>query len=177
MLYAGLMLTADGPKVLEYNVRFGDPECQVVLPRLASDLAELLPRPRPRASSTRGRVRRRRVRDASCSRARATRPRRAPATSIEGLDAAGALDGVTVFHAGTDARRRRDRAPPGGRVLDVTATGVDLADARARAYDAAGADLVAGHAVPPRHRRRSRPPRRLAGSRAVATGGRVRRRR
>ena len=46
VLYAGMMLTADGPKVIEYNVRFGDPECQVVLPRLASDLAELLPRRR-----------------------------------------------------------------------------------------------------------------------------------
>ena len=42
VLYAGMMLTADGPKVIEYNVRFGDPECQVVLPRLASDVAELL---------------------------------------------------------------------------------------------------------------------------------------
>ena len=52
VLYAGLMLTAEGPKLIEYNVRFGDPETQVVLPRLSSDLAELLARPRPAPSST-----------------------------------------------------------------------------------------------------------------------------
>ena len=47
MLYAGLMLTEDGPRLVEYNVRFGDPEAQVVLPRLTTDLAERWPRPRP----------------------------------------------------------------------------------------------------------------------------------
>ena len=59
VLYAGLMLTADGPKVIEYNVRFGDPECQVVLPRVASDLAELL-RAAAAGEPLDGRVRRRR---------------------------------------------------------------------------------------------------------------------
>ena len=105
MLYAGLMLTADGPKVLEYNVRFGDPECQVVVPRLATDLGELCRAAAAGEPLPDGALRRRRVRHASCSRARATR--RTPRTGdvIEGLDAAGALPDVVVFHAGT-ARAR-----------------------------------------------------------------------
>ena len=81
VLYAGLMLTADGPKMLEYNVRFGDPETQVVLPRLTSDLAELL------AEAADGEHRRARPPSTTtppsrwCARPRATPRRRAPATS------------------------------------------------------------------------------------------------
>lgn len=137
ILYAGLMLTPEGPKILEYNVRFGDPECQVVLPRLASDLGAHL------RESAEGRLRTAvEWRDDACvtvvlaSENYPASPRTGDA--IEGLEDAGALPGVTVFHAGT--RRDSDGVlrTGGGRVLDVTAVGSDLGEARERAYAAAG---------------------------------------
>ena len=131
------MLTADGPKVLEFNCRFGDPETQAVLPRLRSDLlasawrrgesgglagleAEfgddwavtvVLASAGYPASSSKGDV-------------------------ISGLDEAAALEGVEVTHAGT-ARRDGEIVTAGGRVLNVTGLGPTAADARRRAYDAA----------------------------------------
>jgi phosphoribosylamine--glycine ligase len=137
VLYAGLMLTPDGPKVLEYNVRFGDPECQVVVPRLASDLGELC-----RAAAAGEPLADLRFEEDACvtvvlaTEGYPEAPRTGDA--IEGLDAAEAT-GVMVFHAGT--RRRDDGAivTAGGRVLAVSALGASLADARTRAYDAAGA--------------------------------------
>jgi phosphoribosylamine--glycine ligase len=136
VLYTGLMLTPEGPKVLEYNVRFGDPECQVVVPRLASDLA---------------------VHCSEAATGRLTTPVRfhddacvtvvlategypaAPRTGdvIRGLDAAASLERVEVFHAGTVADGDVIRTA-GGRVLAVTATGESLAVARSRAYEAVG---------------------------------------
>ena len=136
VLYAGLMLTRSGPKVVEFNCRFGDPETQVVLPRVRGDLAQLFlaaaqgrlgevegvdvdPRPvvgvvmasggYPEAYTT--------------------------GKAITGLDAASRLEDVTVYHAAT---RRRDGVlqTAGGRVLTVTASGADFAAARARAYEA-----------------------------------------
>jgi len=138
VLYAGLMLTPDGPKVLEYNVRFGDPECQAVVPRLSSDLATHL------AEAASGRLETPlRWRDEAavtvvlaCEGYPA-----APRTGdvISGLDAAASVEGVTVFHAGTAADGRPGEVrTAGGRVLDVTALGATLAEARARAYEAAG---------------------------------------
>ena len=142
VLYAGLMLTPDGPKVIEYNVRFGDPETQVVLPLLAGDAAELFlavangdlggAAPRP----SRGEA-------AVCvvlaSQGYPEHPRLGD--TIEGLDGAGqsvaAVDGVTVFHAGT--RRHSPDGPfhtAGGRVLGVTAVAPTLEQARERAYAA-----------------------------------------
>ena len=135
VLYAGLMLTPDGPKVLEFNVRFGDPETQVVLPRLEGDLAGLL------AEVAAGRLdpapvhrRRRGVRGAWPPRAIRSRP--APATPSPASTAAGRVDGVTVFHAGTApaARRATGVVTAGGRVLGVTALGPTLGEARSRAY-------------------------------------------
>ena len=135
ILYAGLMLTADGPRLIEYNVRMGDPEAQVVLPRLASDLAGLLD------AAVDGELARATVRwrDEACVGvvlANRGYPD-APATGapIAGLDAAAAIDGVTVFHAGTEARDGEIVAS-GGRVLCVSALGEDVAAARARAYAA-----------------------------------------
>ncbi len=135
VLYAGLMLTPAGPKMLEYNVRFGDPECQVVTPRFASDFAELvraaaagLPIPTPRFST-----------DACVTVVLAAEGYPASPRSgapITGIEAAEALDGVQVFHAGT-AREGEGLVTAGGRVLDVTAVGATVADARARAYEAA----------------------------------------
>jgi phosphoribosylamine--glycine ligase len=143
VLYAGLILTADGPKVLEFNARFGDPETQVVIPRLRGDLGELL------LACATGRL------------ADAAPPawdERACVTvvlasggypgayktgvRIEGLDAA-ATDGAVVFHAGT-TRVGRNVVTAGGRVLAVTGYGADIAGARAIAYAAADAITFEG---------------------------------
>ena len=136
VLYAGLMLTPDGPKVLEFNVRFGDPETQVVLPRLEGDLTGLL------AEAAAGRLRSvpRFGDDAAVCVVMASEGYpESPRTGdvIGGLDAAAAVPGVTVFHAGTAAAA--DGGPgavvtSGGRVLGVTALGGTLAEARQRAY-------------------------------------------
>lgn len=138
VLYAGLMLTPEGPKVIEYNVRFGDPECEVVVPRLASDLAVHC------AEAATGRLETPvRFRDDACvSVVLATEGYpSAPRTGdvITGLDSAAARDDVMVFHAGT-ARTDAGIVTAGGRVLAVTALGTDVAQARARAYEAA--DLI-----------------------------------
>jgi phosphoribosylamine--glycine ligase len=137
VLYAGLMLTEAGPKVLEFNCRFGDPETQAVLPRMSTDPLQLFLAARETgglagidagfgddwavtvvlasagypASSSKGDV-------------------------IEGLDHVSELDGVEVTHAGT-ARQGGELVTAGGRVLNVTGLGPTAADARRRAYDAA----------------------------------------
>ena len=143
VLYAGLMLTADGPKVIEYNVRFGDPEAQVVLPLLASDPAELL---RAAATGTLDEVAGPVFLDAAAVcivLAAAGYPER-PRTgdSIAGLSPSGQLaapaEGVTVFHAGTSRRGEGPFHTAGGRVLGVTAVAPTLAAARSAAYEAAG---------------------------------------
>jgi phosphoribosylamine--glycine ligase len=135
VLYAGLMLTADGVRVLEYNVRFGDPEAQVVLPRLASDFARLC----QDAATGHDDMDARFGDDACVTVVLATEgypssPRKGDV--IEGVDAAEQLSGVTVFHAGTKAVDGR-LITAGGRVFDVTAVAPTLAEARSRAYDAA----------------------------------------
>jgi phosphoribosylamine--glycine ligase len=138
VLYAGLMLTAEGPKVLEFNVRFGDPETQVVLPRTLGDLAGLL------AEAADGRLR---SEPAFCSDAAATVvccARNYPVAPygtgepISGLDEAASVPGVVVFHAGTALDGQGRLVTAGGRVLDVTALAPSLGEARARAYDAVG---------------------------------------
>jgi phosphoribosylamine--glycine ligase len=137
VLYAGLMLTPNGPKMLEYNVRFGDPETQVVLPRLTSDLGELL------ASAAAGQL------DAAptfddgaavtvvCAAEGYPRDLRT-GDVIEGLDDAQAVAGVTVFCAGVGANANGELITAGGRVLTVTGQGATLAEARQTAYDAVG---------------------------------------
>jgi len=141
ILYCGLMLTADGPKVIEFNVRFGDPEAQVVLPLLPVDLAPLLV--------------------AAAGGTLPTTPLPAPSGArvgvvlasggypgqmdvgfpIAGLDEAGALDDVVVFHAGSRLRqgshlRQGEVVTAGGRVLTVVGAGSSLREARDRAYEA-----------------------------------------
>jgi phosphoribosylamine--glycine ligase len=135
VLYAGLMLTPGGVKVLEYNVRFGDPEAQVVLPRVAGDLAAFL------AAAAGGRLDGEPafVDDAAVTIVLAApgypaAPRTGDA--IEGIDDARAVDGVTVYCAGVSGDAGALRTA-GGRVLDVTAVAPTIADARRRAYDAA----------------------------------------
>jgi len=135
VLYAGLMIDGGGPRLVEYNVRFGDPEAQVLVLRLGSDLMPAL---------------------IACAEGGldkvALEWREEPAltvvmtakgypgayekgTEIRGLEDAGAVEGVTVFHAGTRAADGRILAS-GGRVLNVSAVGRDIAEARARAYAA-----------------------------------------
>ncbi|HEV2185639.1 MAG TPA: phosphoribosylamine--glycine ligase [Stellaceae bacterium] len=139
VLYAGLMLTAEGPKLIEYNCRFGDPECQPLMMRLQSDLV-------PALLATRDGILNRvdlRWYDQSAicvvmaANGYPDDPQRG--TEIRGLEAAGADPDIKIFHAGT--KRDGDRIlADGGRVLGVTATGADLAAARERAYRAV--DLI-----------------------------------
>ena len=135
VLYAGLMLTPNGPKMLEYNVRFGDPETQVVLPRFTSDLGELL------AAAADGSI------DAAptfddgaavtvvCAAEGYPREVRT-GDRIEGLDAARAVPGAMVFCAGVAADADGQLVTAGGRVLTVTGQGATIASARQTAYDA-----------------------------------------
>jgi len=134
-LYCGLMLTPDGPKVLEYNVRMGDPEAQVVLPRLTSDLTAVL------VSAAAGEVAGTLTfaEDAAITVVCASEGYPvAPRTGdpIAGLDAARAVDGVTVYCAGVAAGTDGELVTGGGRVLAVTGRGADVAEARARAHAA-----------------------------------------
>jgi phosphoribosylamine--glycine ligase len=136
-LYAGLMITEGGPQLLEFNVRLGDPEAQVLLPRLETDLGRLC------LAGATGRL-------GGMSLAWSREPALTvvmaangypggytKGTLISGLEAAGALRGVTVFHAGTRFEDGRVLAN-GGRVLNVTATGATLREAHDRAYAAVG---------------------------------------
>jgi len=135
VIYAGLMLTAEGPKVLEYNCRFGDPETQVVLPRLRSDLAEAL------LACVEGDLGQHPVEwspDACVGVVLASRGYPGPYPTgmpIEGLDKAAATAGLPVFHSGTAVRDGRV-VTAGGRVLTVSALGPTVQDARDRAYEA-----------------------------------------
>jgi phosphoribosylamine--glycine ligase len=135
VLYAGLMLTADGPKVLEFNVRFGDPETQAVLPRLRSDLLELLTRA-ARAGGLKGAQLDWDERWAvTLVLASGGYPESSSSGDvITGADAA--PEGIEITHAGT-ALRDGALVTAGGRVLNVTALGADPAAARDAAYAAA----------------------------------------
>ncbi len=139
VLYAGLMLTADGPKLIEYNTRFGDPETQVLMMRLKSDLlAALL----AAADGVLGTFDLRWSDDVALTVAMASKGYPGAyekGTEIRGLEAAAALEGVEIFHAGTERRDGRLTAT-GGRVLNVTARGRTVAEAQARAY--AAIDLI-----------------------------------
>ncbi len=134
VLYAGLMLTADGPKLIEYNVRFGDPECQVLMMRLKDDLLVLL---KAAADGQLGHMSVRWRDEAALTVVMAAKgypgtPEKGGA--IRGLAEAGS-GGVEVFHAGT-AEKDGAIVANGGRVLNVTATGRTVAEARDKAYAA-----------------------------------------
>jgi len=142
VLYAGLMLTGDGPKLIEYNVRFGDPEAEVVLPRLATDLTDLLAAAARGGSSAGGLGGAAGgagfVDDAAVAVVVAAHGYpAAPRTGdpIGSLDAAGSVKGVTVFHAGTSRDKAGVLRTARGRVLVVTALGPGLDAARERAYE------------------------------------------
>ncbi len=145
VLYAGVMLTAGGPATLEFNVRFGDPETQAILPRLQSDLVEVM------LAATEGNLSR--YRELSWD----TRPcvcvvvasggypgDYQQGNEIDGLEAVAGMKGVVVFHAGTKKRAAAGPQPSavyvtnGGRVLGVTALGATIKEAQQAAYSAAG---------------------------------------
>jgi len=138
-LYAGLMLTPRGPRVLEFNVRLGDPETQPLMIRLNSDLADVLMSVREggfKAKSLQWDPR-----PAACLVMASPGYPQNPQTGheIHGLDAAGAMEDVQIFHAGTKLDASGKTLTSGGRVLGVTAVGNDLGHARDRAYAAAAA--------------------------------------
>jgi phosphoribosylamine--glycine ligase len=132
-LYFGLMLTKDGPKVIEYNSRFGDPETQVVFPRLKTDLVDIL------EAVIDERLEEQNIEwsDEACAcvvMASGGYPAAyKKGIEIHGLNADGQVDGVTVFHAGTECKDGKFYTN-GGRVLGVTALGKTLDEALARAY-------------------------------------------
>ena len=137
LLYIGLALTSAGPKVVEFNCRFGDPETQVVLALLRSPLGSLL-----RSAAT-GKLRDHvpptwaagaSVTVVVAAEGYPASPRKGDV--ISGLEAAAKVEGVDIFHAGTALDAEGRFVSNGGRVLSVTAVGSDLAEARARAYDA-----------------------------------------
>jgi phosphoribosylamine--glycine ligase len=139
VLYLGLMITKDGPKLVEYNCRFGDPETQVLMVRLKSDLMTALLAMRDGVLKD---IDLRWSEDVALTVAMASRGY--PGTyekgfPIEGLEQAAQLTDVQIFHAGT-ARRDGRIVTNGGRVLNVTATGKTVAEAQAKAYRAV--DLI-----------------------------------
>ncbi len=137
VLYAGLMLTADGPKVLEFNCRFGDPETQAVLPRLRSDPLELFLASREPGGLAGAEAEFRDDWAVTVVLASAGYPASSSKGDvITGLDRAAAMEGVEVYHAGT-AAHDGEIVTAGGRVLSVTGLGPTAAEARRRAYDAA----------------------------------------
>jgi phosphoribosylamine--glycine ligase len=135
VVYAGLMITDGGPKVLEFNARFGDPETQVLMPRLQSDLVGAM------LASAEGRLAEVKLdwrREACACVVLASRGYPggyAKGMPIRGLAQAGAMEGVQVFHAGT-RRDGEEIVTHGGRVLGVTALGADLPAALQQAYRA-----------------------------------------
>ena len=137
VLYAGLMITGEGPKLIEYNARFGDPETQVLMLRLMSDLVPAL------LASRDGMLKNFDLRwyaDPALTVVMAARGypgAYARGTVIEGLDEAAAVEGVEIFHAGTKAEGGKILAN-GGRVLDISAIGKTAGEARKRAYEAVG---------------------------------------
>jgi phosphoribosylamine--glycine ligase len=139
VLFAGIMLTAAGPKLLEYNVRFGDPECQVLCTRLKSDL---LPALIACHDGVLDQLDLRWLPDSAITIVMAAQGypgRYAKGSEIRGVEDAAKLPGVTIFHAGTKRSSDGRLLAEGGRVLNVTATGASLAQAQKRAYAAVDA--------------------------------------
>jgi len=139
VLFAGLMITESGPKLIEYNTRFGDPECEVLMPRLKSDLLAAL------LATIEGRLKpsdlvwsdEAALTVVYAAKGYPVKPE--TGTVIGSLDKAAALEGVTVFHAGTKRREDGSLVANGGRVLAVTGMGGKISEAKARAYAAVAA--------------------------------------
>lgn len=135
VLYAGLMLTPDGLRLIEYNVRFGDPECQVVLPRFTGDLAALLHEAASGEITSEVTFDDDRCVTVICaSEGYPASPR--TGDRISGLDAASSVEGVVVYCAGVGSDADGTLTTAGGRVLNVTGRAPTLEEARRRAYEA-----------------------------------------
>jgi phosphoribosylamine---glycine ligase len=134
-LYAGLMLTPDGPKVIEFNVRFGDPEAQVVIPRIAEDLAPRLAAAADGALDPTPIAFHREPQVGVVVAAKGYPASVETGAAIDGLGAAAGLDNVLVFHAGTATGGGGATVVAGGRVLTIVGRGPTFTDAIARAYD------------------------------------------
>jgi phosphoribosylamine--glycine ligase len=135
VLYAGLILTKDGPKLIEYNCRFGDPECQVLMMRLKDDIVPLL---LATADGTLDQMSVRWLDEVALTVvmcAKGYPGEYEKGTPIGSLEAAASEEGVEIFHAGT-ALKDGQLVASGGRVLNVTALGKDVREARTRAYSA-----------------------------------------
>ena len=136
VLYAGLMLTEEGPKVIEFNCRFGDPEAEVILPRIDSDFVKLV------ADLMNGKLARAEMsNDVAVTVVMATTGYPGSyekGSLIKNLEEAGAADNVTIYHAGTAYDTGGRLVASGGRVLTVTAKAPDTKTARNEAYDAVG---------------------------------------
>jgi phosphoribosylamine--glycine ligase len=140
VLYGGFMLTPEGPQVLEFNARFGDPETQVILPRLKTDLVEVM---LAVAEDRLDQVELAWRDEWAVSVVLASKGypmAYEKGFAIEGIDAARALPGVTVYHAGTALDADGTVRTAGGRVLNVTALGATFEEARERAY--AGCEAI-----------------------------------
>jgi phosphoribosylamine--glycine ligase len=135
VLFAGLMITKEGPKLIEYNARFGDPETQVLMMRLTSDIVPAL------LASIDGQLKNFDLRWRSepaltvVMAAKGYPGDYVKGTRIEGLNQAARIEGVEIFHAGTKAENG-DIVAIGGRVLNITATGKNVTEAERRAYEA-----------------------------------------
>jgi phosphoribosylamine--glycine ligase len=135
VLYAGVMVTKEGPKLVEYNARFGDPECQVLMLRMMSDIVPAL------IACVDGQLKNFSLRwydDVALTVIMATKGYPGDygkGSVIEGLDDAARVEGVEIFHAGTKADGDRILAN-GGRVLNVCASGKTVTEAQQRAYEA-----------------------------------------
>src|SRR5579883_452668 len=136
VLYAGVMITAEGPKLIEFNVRFGDPECQVLMLRLKSDLLPVL------AAAAAGDLSRCRLAWSEETALTVVMAAKgypgdySKGSVIRNVAAAGNVEGVTVFHAGTALDAKGELIAQGGRVLNICATGGSISEARSRAYRA-----------------------------------------
>jgi phosphoribosylamine--glycine ligase len=135
VLYAGLMITAEGPKLIEYNVRFGDPECQVLMPRLMSDLVPALLASRDGVLKSLDLRWHSQAALTVVMAAKGYPGAYAKGSVIEGLADAATVEGVEIFHAGTKQDGGHVVAN-GGRVLNVSALGQTVGEAQARAYAA-----------------------------------------
>jgi len=140
VLYAGVMLTKEGPKLLEYNVRFGDPECQVLCMRLMSDFLPALIAAAEGVLSSFHLRWYDKIALTVVMAAKGYPDAYQKGTEIRGLERAAALPDVTLFHAGTKRVEDGRILANGGRVLNVTATGKTIAEAQKRAYEAV--DLI-----------------------------------
>lgn len=135
VLFAGLMITNDGPKLIEYNTRFGDPECEVLMPRLQFDLIDLIT---ATIDGTLKNINPQWSTDAALTVVYAARGYPAKpetGTEIRDVQSAETLSGVTVFHAGTKLSEDGQLRANGGRVLAVTGQGATIAEAQSRAYN------------------------------------------